>query len=245
MLLKPIFRSKAQRDTLADRERMEAEEAQLEAEREARRVERKQQSKLLVVAELTREVAQEKARAAAAGVDSDADMAEEPIDEELELDLWKLRELRRLKRDRDERKLFEEEEALTERRRNMTDDEIRRDNARLGLEREASGAPRGDDKSMRFMQRYYHKGGFFQDEESIKAAGELSQRDFHAPTGMDRTVDISLLPKVMQVKKFAMKGRTKCKSDRATGTNAGGAAGVGNGKMENERWTRFAWRSGC
>ena len=177
-------------------------------------MERKQQSKLLVVAELTREVALEKAKALAAGLDSDSDMVEDPIDEELELDLWKLRELRRLKRERDERKAYEEEEALTERRRGMTDAEIARDNARLGLERVAAGTKPvladGEDKSMRFLQRYYHRGGFFQDEESLKATAELATRDFNLPTGMDRTVDKTTLPQVMQVKKFGMKGNTKC-----------------------------------
>lgn len=201
-------RCRAQRDTLADRERQEAEEAQLETERLARAAERKQQSKLLVVAELTKEVALEKARALQAGADSDADMAEEPLDEELELDLWKLRELKRLKRDRDERKAAEAEEAMTERRRGMTDAEIARDNARLGLERVAAGTRTGgDEPSMRFMQRYYHKGAFFVDENAADA--DLRDRDFHAPTGMDRTVDKASLPAVMQVKNFALKGRTK------------------------------------
>ena len=206
-----LLDSRAQRDTLAERERQEAEEAQLEADREARRAERKQQSKQLVVAELTREVAQEKARLAAAGVDSDADMEEGPIDEELELDLWKLRELRRLKRDREERAAFDAEEALVARRRGMTDDEIRGDNEALGLQRVAPGSkPKDAEPTMRFMQRYYHRGGFFQDDASLAKQGELAQRDFQQPTGQDAEVDISLLPKVMQVKKFAMKGRTKC-----------------------------------
>jgi len=37
----------------------------------------------------------------------------------------------------------------------------------------------------------------------------VNQRDFSAPTGEDRTVDRTLLPKVLQVKKFGLKGRTK------------------------------------
>ena len=163
-----------------------------------------------------REVAQEKARTPAVGADSDADMDDgRMIDEELELDMWKLRELRRLKRDRDARMVFDKEEELTARRRGMTDAEIARDNMMLGIERVAAGTKKkdeGEEPSMRFMQKFYHRGGFFQDDESIKAQGELAQRDFQQATGYDRTTDVSLLPAVMQVKKFAMKGRTKCQN---------------------------------
>ncbi len=59
---------------------------------------------------------------------------------------------------------------------------------------------------MRYMQRYYHKGAFFQDDDN---KDEIFQRDFTEATGEDRTVDKSLLPSVMQVKKFGLKGRTK------------------------------------
>ena len=42
---------------------------------------------------------------------------------------------------------------------------------------------------LRYMQKYYHKGAFYQDEE-------LLQRDYTAPTLEDK-MDITLLPKVM------------------------------------------------
>jgi len=62
------------------------------------------------------------------------------------------------------------------------------------------------------MQKYYHKGAFFQadpdDEAGSAGTDGIFQRDFSAPTGEDR-LDKSILPKVMQVKHFGRSGRTK------------------------------------
>ena len=58
------------------------------------------------------------------------------------------------------------------------------------------------------MQKYYHKGAFYQDDEKIKET--IEKHDLLQPTGFDKEVDMSLMPKVMQVKEFGMAGRTKC-----------------------------------
>jgi microfibrillar-associated protein 1 len=47
---------------------------------------------------------------------------------------WKVRELRRIKRDRDEKAALEKELAEIERRRNMTDIERMEENERLGTD---------------------------------------------------------------------------------------------------------------
>src|SRR5690349_21834697 len=113
-----------------------------------------------------------------------------------------MRELLRIKRDREERLRFEQEAKDIERRRTMTDAEIAAENAKL----DAGKAPK-DKGKMRFMQKYYHEGAFFTDEQK---ADPVFNRDFAQPTLEDRTTDRQLLPAVLQVKKFGMKGRTKC-----------------------------------
>jgi len=64
------------------------------------------------------------------------------------------------------------------------------------------GTKKKERKKMKFMQKYYHKGAFYQDDETVKS------RDVTAPTLEDK-MDISILPKVMQVKNFGKSGRTK------------------------------------
>jgi microfibrillar-associated protein 1 len=51
------------------------------------------------------------------------------------------------------------------------------------------------------MQKYYHKGAFFNDEEIL-------ERDYNQPTLEDK-FDKSSLPAVMQVKRFGRSGQTK------------------------------------
>jgi len=70
-------------------------------------------------------------------------------------------------------------------------------------------APRG---KVKFMQKYYHKGAFFQteadDERGTVGGDAIYKRDFTGATGEDK-FDKEALPAVMQVKKFGRAGRTK------------------------------------
>jgi len=93
---------------------------------------------------------------------------------------------------------IDKEETDLEARRNMSDEKI--------MELLKNDPKQQKDKGQfRFLQKYYHKGAFFMNDE-----GEgVYHRDFTAPTGADKTVDRQLLPKVLQVKKFGLKGRTK------------------------------------
>lgn len=54
-----------------------------------------------------------------------------------------------------------------------------------------------------FLQKYYHKGAFYQNTED-----EIFKRDYTAPT-VDEIRNKELLPEVMQVKNFGLAGRTK------------------------------------
>lgn len=132
--------------------------------------------------------------ASLADVDTD-----DGADEEAEYEAWKLRELKRIKRDRDEREQMEKERLEVERLRNMTEEE-RRQEARLNPKLITNKASKGKYK---FLQKYYHRGVFYLDEDD-----ELYKRDFSAAT-LDDHFDKTILPKVMQVKNFGRSGRTK------------------------------------
>jgi microfibrillar-associated protein 1 len=143
-------------------------------------------------------------------------------DDEEEFEEWKLREMRRLARELEEKeaRLHEESELL--RRRSMTQAERDAEDVRLiaaGLRKDAA-APR---EKRGFMQRYYHKGVFYMDEKSMDdgaaakmrrdfaepvAKDDVRRRSYNEATGEDR-VNKSALPEVMQVRKFGLKGRTK------------------------------------
>jgi len=91
-----------------------------------------------------------------------------------------------------------QEEKDKERRRNMSDREVARENR-------MDPTKFKEKKKIRFLQKYYHKGVFFQDE--IK---ELSKtHDWTAPTGEDAFMDKTNVPKAMQVKNFGFSSRSK------------------------------------
>ena len=98
------------------------------------------------------------------------------------------------------------ENAETERRRNMTDEERRRDDLELikkGLKKD----PKALKTKIKFMQKYYHKGSFYMDDDSLEK-NDVRKKEYNEPTLEDK-FDKTLLPKVMQVKKFGFIGRTK------------------------------------
>ncbi|CAL8469211.1 g8752 [Coccomyxa elongata] len=205
-MLKPVFVPKAERDTIAEREAMEREEEEA-LERERQRLEaRKLQTRDIVSDQISREEAA--ARAAAEGPKEIGDVdTDDEKDEEAQYEQWKSRELARIRRDKEEREReareMEEKEAL----KNMTEAERRAWEAAHPKE-----DGRGPKKSWKFLQKYWHKGAFFQDagDAGKDAVGgdNIFRRDFSAPTGDDK-MDKSVLPKVMQVKNFGRRGRTK------------------------------------
>ena len=194
-MLRPVFVSRRERKTVEARERMEAAEAEFEREKRRRDKERKEQAQELVIQQLKLEEAEE------AKANADEDMPDDTDggpDKEDEFKQWKLRELRRLLRDKERREAEESEAAIVAERRQMSDAQIEADNRKRGVKAEKE---KGE---MRFMQKYYHKGAFFMDQKK-----DIFKRDFTKATGVARERDISALPKVLQVKKFGFAGRTK------------------------------------
>lgn len=181
-------------------ERLQAEaEAKLK-EQEEIEIQRKIDSKELAGETIRRELAEREAIEVVPDVD-DTD----GLDPAGEFDAWRARELGRLLRDKQAQAALDEEREEIERRRAMPEAE------RLKEDMEYAQKTREKEKGqMGFLQKYYHKGAFHQVstyDYSMRGRrlmcaqdDELLARDYTGAT--DSAVDMSLLPKVMQVRDF-------------------------------------------
>jgi len=115
---------------------------------------------------------------------------------------WKVREMKRIMRDQEEREEREKEKAEIERRRGMTDEQIMRENEREGLHQK-----KGQKGQMKFMQKYYHQGVFYRDGSIVDE--QMLERNFNAPTGQDKYIDFSKVPKAMLTKNFGKMSQSK------------------------------------
>lgn len=194
--LKPIFVSKKERITIAEKEKELQKQKLMELEAKKIAEERRRYTLKVVEEEVRKEMQAKDEKDLESGILSVLTDAE---DEELEYESWKLRELKRNKRDRDEREAEEKERQEIERIRNMTEEE-RRLEFKNNPKQVTNKAPKGKYK---FLQKYYHRGAFYLDEDK-----EVFKRDFAVPTLEDH-FDKTVLPKVMQVKNFGRSGRTK------------------------------------
>jgi len=131
---------------------------------------------------------------------SDTDVPNDEDDnEEQAYQLWKMRELKRLKRDRDLKEAIYLEQERIEQRRLMTDAERAKADKKIGKYKAK------EKSNLQFMQRYHHKGIFFQDDND-----PLFNRDFNIGVGTDN-FDKTSLPQVLQVRRGQefKKGRSK------------------------------------
>ncbi|KAL8440399.1 hypothetical protein Efla_000287 [Eimeria flavescens] len=218
VLHKPTFVSKANRLTVLEREERHRREQEEQARQQHAEEQRKLETKHMVYAVLAREdeaedVAvtaveqqQQQQQDAVGGVGED-DMPDDTdgIDGAQEYEDWKLRELARIKRDKEEREKRGKFLEAVERRRLMTEEERREDDKEL----DKMQPKREIRHKYHFMQKYYHRGAFFQD---LARSGEepIYLRDFNAPVGED-AVDKKNLPKILQLRRgeLARGGRTK------------------------------------
>ena len=161
------------------------------------------------------------------GWDDDEDFAPEELvddtdglDPEAEHQAWRLRELQRLKRDREAMIAREKEIEELDRRRNMTAEEREKEDKEfLSKQKEEHDEGRGQSG---YLARYHHKGAFFQDDE---AAEILKRRDVMGARFVDEVTDKSALPEYMRVRdmtKLGKKGRTRYKDLRNEDTGTWG-----------------------
>jgi len=208
-MLKPVFVSKAQRDTLKEKDEMEKKAEVAEELRQQQISDRKVESKSLVIDEIKKDSEAELAKQTGINEDDASDIEliddNDEINEAEEYELWKIRELKRIKRDKEAAMTRQKEIEFVERRRQMTDEERAADDARL----DDGHKFKDEAKKFNFMQKYYHRGTFFQDK-ATSGDEPLYLRDYHEPTA-EETFDKSMLPKTMQVRRglFGKKGQVK------------------------------------
>merc|ERR1712050_557586 len=133
-------------------------------------------------------------------IDTDDD-----VNEVGEFQRWKHREMSRLKRDKKEREKVQGIEK-------MSHYKVKEYNKINNCDEKFRQKPSKERTKMKFLQKYYHKGSFFQAESDDKFGStgleSIYLRDFNKPTAMDN-FDKTLLPTIMQVKNFGRRGRTK------------------------------------
>ncbi|CAM9167058.1 unnamed protein product [Scytosiphon promiscuus] len=210
-VLKPVFVPKARRETAVERARLEKEEKEREQKRNIEKENRKRETRQLAAQVVRREEEMTENHLGDNESEGDAPDDDDDLDEELAFEEWKVRELSRVRKEKEERESAIKEREDTLRRRNMTDDERRMEDMMLGKHL-------GKDKgTMKFMQKYYHKGAFYMDDESIKVDDDVRRRSYNAPTLEDK-FDKTQMPKPMQarplfwtniVKNFGRSGQTK------------------------------------
>lgn len=132
------------------------------------------------------------------------------LDPEAEYAAWKLRELQRLKRDREALIAREKELEEVERRRNLTAEERdAEDQAFLAAQKQEREGGKSDSAGPQYLARYHHKGAFFQGDENAEF---LKKRDVMGARFEDQVADKSVLPEYMRLRdmtKLGKKGRTR------------------------------------
>ncbi|KAG2109649.1 splicing factor, Prp19-binding domain-containing protein [Suillus discolor] len=212
---RPVFIPKRGRETIAERDAITLEAEEAEKRKREIAEERKKQSHDLVAESIRRELLEKEKEEVIPDVD-DSD----GVDPAGEFEAWRLRELGRIKKEKEEELRREEEREEIERRRALPEEQrLKEDLERANKLREEK--PKGQQK---FLQKYWHKGAFHQDEEILK------RHDFTEAT--ESTVDISMLPEVMRVKNFGKRSRTKYThlTDQDTTHGTGGFGGAGSVK---------------
>ena len=219
ILPRPTFVKKDQRNAKAPTGKLATDTA---AEAETHKAQRREKADSLIRDHLEKEAIARSSRNRAWDADEPDEAGEEGaiddtdgIDPEAEYTAWKLRELKRVKREREAIETAEREREEIERRRNLTVEEREReDSAFIAKQREEKDVTHGQTG---FMQRYFHKGAFYR--EGLEASG-LDKRNIMGRRFVDE-VDRETLPEYMQVRdmtKIGKKGRTRYRDLRSEDT---------------------------
>jgi microfibrillar-associated protein 1 len=205
-LMKPVFVPKSRRTTVADKDAVLQEEEAQQRKKELELEERKRSTHVLVAESVRKQDERDKLLSSAAtDVDSDAGMPDDTddADDDEEFENWKIREVARIKKEAESRIESVLEKAEIERRRNLTEEQRYAEDLKNGR------FDKKEKEKWKFLQKYYHKGVFYMDQESIKKKEtDVRLREYNEPTLEDR-FNKEALPAVLQVKNFGKRGRTK------------------------------------
>lgn len=228
VLLRPTFIKKDKRKTNEEnggQPALATGVADTAAEAEARRAQRQEKADFLVRDQLEKEAMARLAGKKAWDEDENVAAEEEALDDrdgldpEAEYAAWKLRELKRIKRQREAIEEAEKEREEIERRRALAPEEREREDQEfIQKQKEEKEAGRGQTG---FMQRYFHKGAFFRDD--LEREG-LDKRNIMGARFADET-NREVLPEYMQIRdmtKLGRKGRTRYKDLRSEDTGRWG-----------------------
>jgi len=203
--MKPIFTKKKDRLTLEDDEDVAQRNAEIEERAEKAGDDRRSWTLNLVNKEMEREKLDKDYKDTKISIKSIAtalaQLNTDDEDEEQSFSRWKTREFSRLKREKaahDEEMAKEEDRA---RRAEMDQSELEAE----AYERRQKAGPQKERQTQKFLQRYFHKGVFFQDDDEL--VEKLKVRAA-APT-MDDKFDRSVLPEIMQTKYFGKRSQQK------------------------------------
>ncbi|QSS65476.1 microfibril-associated protein [Histoplasma capsulatum] len=235
LLLRPTFIKKSQRKESLTPAAASADPGVEDAAESALR---KEKADLLIRDQLVKEAAERAAGKKSWDDDENVEGEnEEQIDDTDGLDpaaefaAWKLRELKRVKREREAIEQAEKEHEEIERRRNLTTEEREREDREfLAQQKEEREAGRG---KAGFMQRYFHKGVFYHDDMEAKG---LDRRDLMGSRYMDETKNRETLPQYLQVRdvtKIGRKGRTKYRDLKTEDTGRWGVDGYNRSVASN------------
>ncbi|KKK24085.1 hypothetical protein ARAM_007053 [Aspergillus rambellii] len=221
VLLRPTFIKKDKRANGANEQQAQVSSVDSMAETEAKKAQRQEKADALVRDQIEKEAIARSAANKAWDDDEVIEGEEGAIDDtdgkdpEAEYAAWKLRELKRIKREREAIEAAEKEREEIERRRNLTAEEREReDNEFIAKQKDDKDAARGQTG---YMQRYFHKGAFFRPD--LEKEG-LDRRNVMGARFAD-DVARETLPQYMQIRdmtKLGKKGRTRYKDLRSEDT---------------------------
>jgi microfibrillar-associated protein 1 len=210
-VVKPVFVPKQKRSTVQTMEK-EEQEAAMAAQRQMEREKRRIRESRAMVQQVLQESAKNVSSTSNTVEGITGAMNEMPNDDDNDDDIaardaWQVRELERLLEDWDR-----QQEKLRAQKQERIDDNT--NNASLKQQQKEEDRHR---KSS--IARYYHRGAFYMDESEWDASDVRHKASEYAQavTGDDK-IDRSILPKVMQVKKFGFANRSKWKGLAAEDT---------------------------